>query len=188
MKTTLLKTILILMLISSTFAKDQKSEQDIPTHNIDRIWISMGLGIGGEGIDNWQPYPSSEFSFNYSSGSKLLRLRYYYNSLHAPFTEQLKCVRDLGLLYGYRKQLAKSAVSLIGGISLVSGYYYKWLGYYSGEEYDRKVIAAVGFPFEAQLDWSPFRKFGIGLSIYGDINTEMSFYGLMLLFNIGKLR
>jgi hypothetical protein len=181
-------TILLLTLFTAVFSQDQKSEQDTMSYNIDRIWISIGLGIGGEGIDNWQPYPSSGFSFNYSSGSKLLRLRYYYNSLHAPFTEQLKCVRDLGLLYGYRKQLARSAVSLSGGISLVSGYYYKWLGYYSGEEYDRKVIAAVGFPFEAQLDWSPFRKFGIGLSIYGDINTEMSFYGLMLLFNIGKLR
>ena len=181
-----LKYILILSLILSVSLFTQT--ESLNNQPDERLWISLGLGVSDDQIDPWQPYPSSGFSFNYSYGNKLFRLRYYYNSLHAPFTEQMKCVEDIGFLYGYRKQFAKGAVSLSVGISLVNGFYYKWLGPESGETYDRISYSSVGFPFEAQLDWLPFRKFGLGMSIYCDLNSEMNYYGLMLSVNLGKVR
>ncbi|MBN2858058.1 MAG: hypothetical protein JXN63_06630, partial [Candidatus Delongbacteria bacterium] len=91
----------------------------------------------------------------------------------------MRSVRDIGFLYGHRKQFSIGALFLGGGISLVTGYFYSYeYAEDTGYTYDREKFSAVGFPFEAQIDWSPFRKFGIGLSIYGDLNTEMSFYGI----------
>lgn len=155
----------------------------------DRIWVSLGYGVGDNEIEFWQPYPSFPLSFNYSTGSKLFRFRHYYNSLTMPFSEQMRSVKDLGFLYGYRKELSRGSVSLSGGISLVTGYFYSYeYENDTGYTYDRENFSTVGFPFEAQLDWSAFRRFGIGLSIYGDINNEMSFYGIALNFNAGILR
>jgi hypothetical protein len=155
----------------------------------DRFWISFGVGVSDIEIESWQPYPSFPLSFNYSTGSKLFRFRHYYNSLTIPLSEQTESVRDIGFLYGYSKEFSRGTVSLSGGISLVAGYFYSY-EYEDGTGYtsDRENFSTVGFPFEAQLDWSAFRRFGIGLSIYGDINNEMSFYGISFNFNIGKLR
>lgn len=155
----------------------------------DRLWFSTGFGVGDNNIESWQPYPSFPLSFNYAAGNKLFRFRDYYNSLHGLFTEQMRSVRDVGFLYGYRKEFSKGAVSVSGGIGLVTGHYYEYkfediAGYY----YDRESFTAAGFPFEAQIDWNAFKYFGIGLSIYGDLNPEMSFYGMMLNFNVGSLK
>jgi len=173
-----IKVLILLIIISSASLRAD-----------DKFWFSTGFGVGDNGLEYWQPYPSYPISFNYASGNKLFRFRHYYNTLTRPFSEFTRSARDLGLLYGYRKEFNKGSVSACGGIGLVTGHYYEYLFEdYVGYYYDRKTFNAAGFPFEAQIEWNTFKYFGIGLSIYGDLNTEMSFYGVMLNFNIGVLK
>lgn len=175
-----------LLISALIFSATAYTESEMPGSGSDpNIWLSLSLGVSDDNIDHWQPNPSYGFSFNYSDGNKLLRLRYYNNTLTRPFSEITKGIRDLGLLYGYRKEFSRGTVSLSGGISLVTGHFYEYLGMMN---YKRIGISTIGFPFEAQIDWLPFRKFGMGLSLYGDLNSEMNFYGVMLNINIGKLR
>ncbi|HQO10647.1 MAG TPA: hypothetical protein PLK90_11100 [Clostridiales bacterium] len=175
-----------LFLLSLIFSITAYAENEISGIRTDpNIWLGLSLGVSDDSFYHWQPNPSSGFSFNFSKENQLFRFRYYYNSLCTPFSESLKEVRDVGILYGYCSYFKKASCSISCGISHVTGHYHEYLGMMN---YKRIGISTVGFPFEAQLDWLPFRKFGLGLSLYGDLNSEMNFYGLMLSMNIGKIR
>ena len=166
--------------------KDEKEN-----NSFNKVWFSYNLGVSGTGTetDNWNSGLYYSIGLNVSSLNNNIKIKYTHNMPGGLFTEFSQRVYDIGILYGLKPNYEYGNVIISGGISLVSGYYYKSnfvdsIGYI----YDKKSITSVGIPFELQFDWNTFKKFGIGLSIFGNLNLERSFYGGGLSINIGSLR
>ena len=164
---------------------------DKKTNSFNKIWVTFNLGISGTGTEtnNWNSGLYSSLGLNLSSPNNNIKLKYTNNMPGGLFSEFSQRVYDFGILYGFKPDFEYGNVILSGGISIVSGYYYKSKYEDStGYTYDRESIYSVGFPFELQFDWNTFKYFGVGLSAFGNINFERIFYGAGLSVNIGKVR
>ena len=89
-------------------------------------------------------------------------------------------VGDIGVLYGVRRVGSRGWVRLAGGLGVVSrdevvarqGRCDSWFGCYESE-----TSSGVGFLSQVDAVWSPFSKFGLGLSLYGGVGAGGGAYG-----------
>lgn len=176
-----LKTIILVLLLSVLMLYGQDN-------SFDRKWFTFNTGLCG--AENWDPALHYILAFNFSSKHNNIKLKYTYNIASGLFSESLKRIYDLGLLYGFKPDFEYGSVILSGGVSVVGGYYHtsefdvEVVDYV----YEKHSILSVGFPYELEFNWNIFRKFGIGLSFFGDLNFDRSFYGAGVNVNIGTLR
>ena len=153
-------------------------------------WFTFGLGMSSQLDKGSSARPSYNMSMNFASKKNTIEIKYTYIYASGIFTESLSRLYDFGILYGFKPNFKYVNLTCSGGISLVGGYQYVSEYNDTTGTYDEnpKSIFTVGFPFELQFDWNTFTKFGIGLSVFGDLNFEKSFYGASLNFNIGTVR
>jgi hypothetical protein len=48
--------------------------------------------------------------------------------------------------------------------------------------------AGVGLAIQGDAVWAPWRRFGVGLTMFGNVNGVESFYGATLTVHVGRLR
>jgi len=183
-----MKNIIFILFISCslTFADSTDDNQN----SFNKKWFTFGLGMSDEFDRGLSAHPSYNMCMNFASKNNTIKLKYTYIYSSGIFTESLSRLYDFGLLYGFKPDFKYINLVCSGGISLVGGYQYITEYNDTTGDYDGKSrsIFTVGFPFELQVDWNTFSKFGIGISIFGDFNFESSFFGAGLNFNIGSLR
>lgn len=80
---------------------------------------------------------------------------------------------DVGVLYGYATRSPRGFTALAAGLAMVD---------YGDES------TTIGIPLQFQAMWTPTSVVGLGVTLFGDINTEKSFGGWLLCLNIGKVR
>jgi hypothetical protein len=108
--------------------------------------------------------------------------------------EQLNKLQDIGLLYGIMKKEKWYTLGASVGLAYTDIEYksgekvYVPDGDYYTTEYTYRNSQTLGLPAEAQLFYTPFKYFGIGLIGYLNINTEASGVGAMLAIQLGNLR
>ena len=89
-------------------------------------------------------------------------------------------VGDIGVLYGVRRVGSRGWARLAGGLGMVSreasvarrGPCDSWFGCY-----DNETSSGVGFLGQVDAVWSPFSKFGLGLTLYGGVGAGGGAYG-----------
>ena len=164
------------MLMSLNAQKDEKK-----TISVSKTWFSAGVGLGNIG-------PSIGLSLNHLHNDRLFKVRFVreeefvlnlFGSSPPP-----ESVWDIGLLYGFCRTKGKSSIMFSSGVSYVEG---MRLGD-DDTNYKEISISTIGLPVEAQFMW-PFSKcMGLGVTLFGNINSESIFGGITLNLIFGKLR
>lgn len=85
---------------------------------------------------------------------------------------------DLGLLYGRTAVWEYGMVGVSAGLGVMQYHDY---GYRSGE------VVAVSVPVAARAAFQPLPVFGLGTYLFGNLNLERPFAGLVLTVNLGWL-
>jgi len=100
---------------------------------------------------------------------------------------------DVGILFGVGTLGGKfSHASIAAGIAKVNGTLYAYHGSFFSTQDPRRADTTgvgpnLGLPFEVQ-GFFQAGVIGIGLYVYGDINSVRSFGGVSLYVQVGKLR
>ncbi|MDA3837914.1 MAG: hypothetical protein PF574_02915 [Candidatus Delongbacteria bacterium] len=177
------KIILILLVFYSLTFADSIDENPGKFNN---IWFTFGAGLCSAFENGSSGKPFYSLGLSFCSDNRIIKLKTTDILTSGLFSESLSQLYDFGILYGFKPHFKYINLVCSGGISIVGGYYH----IYNTDTFkeDKKGIFSVGFPFELQFDWNAFTKFGVGISIFGDINFEKSFYGAGLNFNFGSLR
>ena len=93
--------------------------------------------------------------------------------------------------YGFASLSA--GLGLVGGVKrgsyLGSNFQgrYAWFAIVT-EQYEENKFLTLGIPAEIQAFWTPFSKLGISFTLYGNLNPEKPFAGLLVSIQIGDSR
>jgi len=148
------------------------------------VWIGAGVGASSAGYGG-----SANLSLQY--GATVVSLR-TAEVTDAPFWSR-EDFSDVGVLFGVGTVGGEfSHASVAAGIAKVSGTLYGYSGsFFSTQDPRRADTTSVGpnlgLPFEVQ-GFFQAGVIGIGLYVYGDINSVRSFGGVSLYVQVGKLR
>ncbi|MBI2968109.1 MAG: hypothetical protein HYY40_09895 [Bacteroidetes bacterium] len=146
---------------------------------------NVGISIGGDvSFIRAEKQFSIRYLHNFEAG--------YFLFLHDEFP--VENVMDVGILYGWRKQVKAVSFSIAGGISIVRGiergdflnsctecFFYQ--GYYEPVKY-----TTIGIPLDCHFIYHPNSWFiGYGLSGFGNLNLKKSFSGILFSLQFGDL-
>jgi len=180
-------------LISQGVKNDAKPDSQNKINNSAHNWINAGIGVCSFGL-------SSGASFSHQFGKKQITVRATCNAefnLFGPTPNEEAW--DVGVMYGRSAKSSYGVVSISAGLGLVGGVKrgsYLRSNFQSGygwftivrDEYEKNEFLTIGIPAEIQAYWTPFSKLGIGLTLYGNLNPEKPFAGLLVSIQIGDLR
>ena len=139
----------------------------------DTFWMGVGLGVGSEGA-------GGHLNGSYQFGANLISLR-----LAATAGLLDDGVNDYALLYGRANRGAADRHLLAAaiGVALVDGCERS-----GGLSSCRYAPTVIGLPLELQAFWRPGKLVGLGLYGFANLNETLSFAGLTLGLQIGRLR
>ena len=180
-------------LMSQDVKSNTKSLSPAKIANSTNNWINAGVGVCSFGL-------SSGANFSHQSGKKLITVRATYNqelTIFGPTPSEEAW--DVGVMYGGIAKSKYGFASISAGLGLVGGVKrgsylgsnfqgrYAWFAIIT-EQYKENNFLTLGIPAEIQAFWTPFSKVGIGFTLYGNLNLEKSFAGLLISIQIGDLR
>lgn len=137
-------------------------------------WINVGAGLTtgfgsndpvNPGFDvsaNFQPTAHQVISLR-SAGADFIGGDYY----------------DVGVMYGLITRNANGYLSASAGVGPV---------FFENDflkDHENKTV--LGAPIEAQAFWTPVANFGLGLIGFMNVNTEHSYYGMVLALQLANL-
>jgi hypothetical protein len=180
-------------LISQGVKSDTKPISQNKISNFSNNWINAGIGVCSFGL-------SSGANFSHQSGKKLITVRATYNeelTIFGPSPSEQAW--DVGVMYGRIAKSKYGFASISAGLGLVGGVKrgryldddfqgrYGWFAIVI-DRYEKIDFLTLGIPAEIQAFWTPFSKLGIGITLFGNLNPEKSFAGLLVSIQIGDLR
>jgi len=159
------------------------------------FWINAGAGGCSVGI-------SSGLSCSYlQAGKHLMSARFVYSKQFDILwgDEPEEKALEIGVLYGRAFQGRFGLASLSAGLGVVTGVRHGaflrhvgsggWI--FSSSSYDiyeERTLRTIGIPVDAQLLLVPHPFLGIGLHGFANLNSERSYYGVLLCLSFGKER
>ncbi len=180
-------------LISRGLKSDANPVSQNKTSNFSNNWINAGIGVCSFGL-------SSGANFSHQFGKKLITIRATYNeelNIFGPSPSEQAW--DAGVMYGGIAKSKYGFASISAGLGLVCGVKrgryiddnrddsYGWF-FIKIDQYEKIDFLTLGIPTEIQAFWTPFSKLGIGVTLYGNLNPEKPFAGLLVSIQIGDLR
>lgn len=133
-----------------------------------RAWAAYGPGLG-------LLLAAGEVSAGFQTGHHLLTARVAATAFGG-FDMGVMLMGDCGLLYGRSTSDRYTNASASVGLS-----------YVSGQLIDRRV-RTIGIPLEANVTLLPCAYVGIGVGLFGNINSTLPFCGGVIFLRLGKLR
>ena len=163
-------SIIILLVFINTFSLLAHAQEASAVKRNSYLWLNGGLGFGTYGL-------AGGLSLSFQIGHFILTPRVAGT---AEILMEGDDVFDFGLTVGYstKKPRPVGYFSIAGGISYVTGM--------SRSSYES--VSTVGFPIDIQIFVTPLSFAGIGFQGAADINSQRSFWCLLLCLQIGKLR
>ena len=153
------------------------------------VRIHTGIGMGtregpalGVTLEVWRPY-----------GLFALRNVSAYETLAwIPSKKPVERTGDVGLMYGWRVDFhppddPPASVTLAAGVSvatrLTRGELIEEGRLFVSSEYEAVREHAVGVPYEARLTFG--ERVALNVSLYGNVNSVESYYGVMVGLTVG---
>jgi hypothetical protein len=177
--------------ISTAFftAADSSGTDFYNNKNRDNFWFTLGLGGSNRGI-------AMGLGGSYLTKKMIFSARIVGNQEIEIFgSEPTPSVVDIALLAGYMSKLGRGYSSISTGISFVKviekgdpkpgtggG------GFFSFPDYYNEYSQAFGVPFEIQVFATPFSFMGVGIYIFGNINSKKSFAGALFGLQFGRFK
>ena len=137
---------------------------------------------------------SAGLSYSLQNGKHLTTIRSTYNEELVIFgPSPAESIWDIGVMYGRGAKSKYGFASIAAGLGLVGGvkrgsYLGHTGGWFGTDWYTENDFFTLGIPAEIQAFFTPFSILGIGVTLYGNLNFEKSFAGLMFCIQIGNLR
>ncbi len=176
-------TLLVVALVAADPVAGQDAPDTMPsTSDGTRVAFGIGMGVGTQLLAG-----TVGLSVDARGHSFVLRGA---ASTDLRFLGPSASVSDAALLYGRRWTGERGFARLAGGPSLVwserPGEATNCVLFFC--EYDRERRTAVGFAAQADAVWALARSFGLGASLFANLNGEQSFAGLAVGVHLGELR
>ncbi len=177
----LIPSLLTLVFLSTCRADEFQEPVDSSTG--DCFWFNVGGGGGS------LPRSLGEDNGGFSGGlSGHYQTKKHLFSIRWTTTEEFKLdlfgysgpparVWDVGLLYGRFAKAKHGIAAISGGISIVG----------ATDGYNDAPLR-MGLPIEGQLFWIPSDIVGLGFSTFADVNSRMSFWGILFCIQLGQLK
>ncbi|EMR03390.1 hypothetical protein [Cesiribacter andamanensis] len=160
-----------------------------------KVWLNVGLGGYGTFTKAVDGGISLLADVNVLQESKQYK---FALDIHQEFTlfgpNPAETYVGLSAQIGAAQHTKNMHVALLGGVGLVGGtirgtnLQHTSGGFFSTEEYDSKTSLGVGLPVRAELSLIPAKGFGLGISLFSNINTVRSVYGLAAILSFGSVR
>jgi hypothetical protein len=176
----------IFLFLISLFQENLYSQETTYKTADSNYWVDLEIGSSSAGF-------AEGLGISYQTNNRLISVRVISNSKYGESigggNTTPESILDVGALYGLISKRPFGYVSISAGLGLVSG---KIHGEYLGNinwinTYEEKKVLTFGIPLEAQFFLTPFRRVGVGVSAFADLNPKRTFGGMMLCLQIGKL-
>jgi hypothetical protein len=155
------KTLALLCLLFSSAATFGQTTKTNQARNL--IWA-----FGGGGISNLGGTVGAGLSHQFKSHLLSGRFLRNYDFNGGGGTKSW----EIGGLYGRSYKTQYAMISGSGGVAYVG---------------PSPKMGTVGLPLESQVFWTPTRYFGVGIYVFGNVNTKQSFGGAMLGIQLGRV-
>jgi hypothetical protein len=161
----------LILLISSLFLITNHSFAQAPKTNKSYFWLNAGVGLEFPGSSVSE---GTNISYQWKKYIVSARLNYTADISSSPPASE---VVESALLFGVCKKSRFWCSSIAGG-----------LAHMSGTTNNAVRVPTFGFPIEAQIFITPLSFFGIGLYGFGNLNSRMPYFNILLCLQFGKLR
>ena len=158
----------------------------------DYFWLTAGRGsntLSGE---------TMHIAFSTQMKKHIFNVSFYMSEerLSNPFVSKNPdiFIHDISFQYGRRWMEHFGFISLSAGISLISG---KDRGRFEQridfmrnrvyELYEIKNLTTIGIPVQMQLQVTPIKWLGLGVSVQGNINSKLPYAAFLLTGSVGRL-
>ncbi len=158
----------LLLTTSLAFAQDSKD------HN-QYFWASIGGGLAFSDFHN--SYLAGNINASYQTQNYIVSARIGGFSTISIFGSATPNITEAGILYGVAKRSNYFFNSIACGLAFVTG-----------KDESGKQVSTLGIPIEAQLFTTAGRYIGIGFYGIADLNLRIPYIGLLLCFQLGKLK
>lgn len=151
----------------------------------DVVFASAGVGGGSQGL-------AGVVSLNFSRGRLFYVLRMSRTEEFSIFgPSPIQSDTDYAVLVGRSSRSRRSVKSAAVGIGLVRsvrrGALIQEGFWFFGPQHERLDRVTVGLPIDLKAT-ANVRGIGIGVNLFGNLNTKGSFAGVALTLQLGKLR
>jgi hypothetical protein len=178
--------VLLTFLFSAAYSQARETSQN--------LWLSGGLGFN---VSSYLGGFSTFSSLNWSRSGNVIR-----NDIlrHRSFLVESRYLKHIG--FGDEDNHSNiNEFDLLSGISFGEAFQFRisaGVGLINGTKntgynppgtpvYGEGKISKFGFPIELGINLIPDKYFGLGIKGFANINPELSFYGAILNFEIGKI-
>lgn len=177
--------LLIFVNISNIYSQDS-----IP--KVKKYWLDSGFGITNR-INN-ENYVAINFSLNYIQHKSVYKLRLLGVSEFNLFS-QSEGTLTIGGLTGKHFSNKFFQISFLGGLGItfnreltdnITGY--TGSGWFSSAIYETKTSTLISVPLEIEFIFKPIKFYGIGFSLFADLNSKQPSFGILLKGGLGKFR
>jgi len=158
--------LLSLILLAASGPRPASAQDTDPAGRDGMVWLTTGLGVGSEGA-------AAAVSANIAWEEHVLSARGSATALL--FDDGFG---DFGLLYGRTAVSENAMLGASAGLGVVDGAH---SGSYAAGP-------TVGIPVSARAAWHPLPVIGLGTYLFGNLNLEQPFAGLVLTVNLGWLQ
>lgn len=161
-------------------------------NQIKKYWLGSGLGVTSK-INN-EMYVAMNLSMNYVQNSTHYKLSFLGASEFEIFG-QSEGTLTVGGLIGKHYSSKFTQISFLGGLGInfseeltsnkigTTG-----SGWFSSNIYETNKNTSISIPLEIEFIFKPIKFYGIGVSLFADINSNKPFVGLLLKGGLGKFR
>jgi hypothetical protein len=165
-----------------------KAQEVVPSHDGADAASRVGVfGSGGFGLGTPEIAGLFSLSVHGPAGAFIARTAAAFEfTLFTPGDE----ASDIAVLYGRHTRAREGAWGRVAaGPALVRA---KRPGEPRGCSfffcsYDTKESTTVGLALQLDAVWTPVRTFGVGVTAFGNVNSEMSFGGVILSLHLGAV-
>jgi hypothetical protein len=169
--------------------------------------VAIGFGAGSlmaSGVDGAMAFRAA---LVVPRGSNLVTVRTSAMEEFTLFRSPSESAWDIGFLFGRRTSSRRLYASASAGLGVTGGMRrgqdrtdqaeveactqspFCWMAaLFSTAEYEEDPFMTVGVPFELEAGWMPFSKVGLGVSLFGNLNSGRNMLGGTVQLVLGRFR
>lgn len=151
------------------------------------LWFNGGLGTV---LTEDGDILSINTAVNLTKNNRIIKMKYFYGREFEKYspTPELKAW-EYAALYGYHSGKGPVSLSYMAGISYTGGIARgtKINDSINDDRYNEITYGTIGLPLEIEVDLNALRPFGLGFSLFCDINSENNLIGFSFNILIGRL-